>query len=147
GVIVLYRPQSNEVKPIRELNEAVTYGNGLLYIGEHPDSDPNLSEAEGVTSAGGNLSAITSVQLTGTLGAQSVAASGSAANLGLVAATLAGQVLVNGNLKPVAATNHLGLGRSALLAWDPERVPSAPLADLYLQPVAFVAPAAHELVP
>src|SRR5205085_1276480 len=106
---------------------SVELGGGLLVIDQATDVAAGI-EALGATRSG-SISSLRSVTLTGTLGSGSVPARGRASALTLAGAAAGATV----GSTIVATTRSFGLGKSVLLGWDSEQLPSSALADLYLR--------------
>jgi subtilase family serine protease len=145
GILILYRTMSFNQDDYKEVNEAVTYGNGVIYIGEDPNLDP-MQEAWGAH-MGGSLNSVSSVQLSSPLGSGSVTASGTAGNLVLNGGTVIGTTVYNGLTYPAATTHAIGRNRGVLIDWNPELATSAALATMYLNAVTMVLPTPSDLVP
>jgi hypothetical protein len=142
NLFVLYRPQTLESETaLRELNEAVWMGDGLVFIKEQPDAMPRLRESLGLDFQG-NL-ALTSATLTAPLQPASVNVTGGGAFLKLSGARGLG-VATGNTSRTVAASNGVGLGKSVTLAWNAETSASAPL---YLSALGIAAPASGGLLP
>lgn len=145
GIVILYRTMSFSQDDYKELNEAVAYGNGVIYIGENPNLDP-MQEAWGAH-MGGQLNSISSVSLSAPLGTGSVTASGKGANIIMDGGTILGTTISSGHTYPAATTNTIGRNRGVLIAWNPELSTSSALATMYLNALAMVQPTASDLVP
>jgi hypothetical protein len=150
GIVILYRTLSFNLDDYKEVNEAVTYGNGVIYIGENPNLD-YLKEAWGAYKSG-DLDPATPVTLANNLAPGTIsvaAASGTHAfgKLVMAGGTVGGTVVINNVTYTVATTRALGLGHSVLIDWNTELSTSQALADLYLRAVAYVQPTPSQLVP
>jgi subtilase family serine protease len=146
GIAILYRTMSFNLDDYKEVNEAVTYGNGIIYIGDQPNLDP-MQEAWGAT-LGGELNAIGPVTPSSPLGTAQIATQGEGGKLTLLGtATTCGTTTSSGHSYPIATARGLGLGHSVLMAWDAELQTSSALATTYLDAVTYVAPTPSDLVP
>jgi hypothetical protein len=150
GIVILYRTMSFNQDDYKEVNEAVTYGDGVIYIGENPNLD-YMKEAWGAYKSG-DLDPATPVTLANNLASGTIsvaAASGTHAfgKLVMAGGTVGGTVVINNVTQTVATTHAVGLGHAVLLDWNAELSTSQALADLYLRAVAYVQPTPSDLVP
>jgi uncharacterized repeat protein (TIGR01451 family) len=139
---ILVPPPTPELKAFAEFSETIRAGEGLLFVHDHPDAEPKLTAALGVT-FGGKLNATSTlldIVTTPFTTAGQMTVNGDGVKISLVTAQPVARIAAT--QAPAISLNNFAGGRVVVLPFSPEATATPDMARFIVNAAGYVSRAA-----
>ncbi|HYS55909.1 MAG TPA: CARDB domain-containing protein [Thermoanaerobaculia bacterium] len=140
--VILVPPPTPELTSSAELSETVHAGEGLLFIHDHPDAEPKLAAALGVTFAGklSATSTLLDILATPFTSAGQMSVNGDGVKINLTTAQPVARI--SATQAPAISLNTFAAGRVVVLPFSTEGTTTADMARFLVSAAGYVSRAA-----